>query len=158
MFLEATVISLSAICQPYSNAVVVDLNNHVWIACKNGEVVNVGVAAGGRRYCPEDGSNCRTPIGTFPITRKYGYNKRSIKYPLECINKKKCGAKMYWFMRFGPISGEGIHGNDETQRTPFEKLKNVSHGCVRTRIEQARWLNQQFVTEQTKIVVLPYKK
>lgn len=135
--------------------VVVDLNQHKWFAYENAQLVRSGKAIGGRKRCIDQPKSCKTPIGTFYVSRKYGYNKRSIKYPLGCCVGRHCKprcARMYYAMVFGP-DGEALHGSDEIN-VDF----NASHGCVRLHKEDAMWLNKEFVEVGTKVIVLPYRK
>lgn len=151
------ILYFSSLCisyQNYDKSIVVDLNQHRFIACKNGKIVNNGKAIGGRKKCQEKELKnhiCKTPNGRFSLIKKYGKNKRSDRYPLECKNKKKCGAKMPWYFKIHH-SGIGIHGNYDIEKTK----ENESHGCIRVSITNARWLNKNFVDYDTKIIILPY--
>lgn len=134
-----------------SNYIVVDLNKLKFYAYDNNNVlVREGKAVGGRKKCIDQNKSCKTPQGVFTILKKYGYNKRSIKYPLGC--KGKTCARMYYFSKFHP-EGIGLHGSDE-----INVNFNASHGCVRLHKENARWLNLNFIkVNQTKVIVLPYQ-
>lgn len=144
-------ITLSLI-SPTHKKIVIDLNKLKWFAYQSEKLIASGKAIGGSRVCSDNRyKSCRTPVGTFKIIQKYGYYKRSIKYPLTCRNFRKCGAKMYYFMKFHK-AGIGMHGSDE-----INVNKNVSHGCIRLFRDDAKWLNQQFVDTDTQIVILSYK-
>jgi lipoprotein-anchoring transpeptidase ErfK/SrfK len=133
--------------------VMVDLNQHRWFAYENAQLIRSGKAIGGRTKCIDQPKSCKTPEGIFNISRKYGYNKRSIKYPLGCCSQKGCKprcSRMYYAMTFGN-DGEALHGSDE-----INVNFNASHGCVRLNKDDAKWLNKNFVEIGTKIIVLPY--
>ena len=130
---------------------VIDLNNFEWRAYQNGQLIRSGFALGGQRSCPEFSRSCKTPQGHWKILFKARYIRHSSRYPVECNNKRICGAKMFWFSQFHP-EGIGIHGatSDKLPR------KHASHGCVRTTIEDAKWLNREFLEIGTLIEILPY--
>lgn len=129
--------------------VVIDLYNLSWGAYNKGKLINWGIANGGMGICKETGRmECKTPIGEWFIKEKRKYSKSTL-YPVECSNKKKCGHPLRWFQIFGNKS-EGLHGE-------YHLLgSNVSHGCVRITIEDAKWLFNEFVEIGTKIIVLDY--
>ena len=56
---------------------------------------------------------------------------------------------MFHYMRFHN-NGTGFHG--------VNKLigKNVSHGCVRLTIENAKWLNIEFAEIGTEVIIREY--
>lgn len=116
----------------------------VWAAYdKSGNMVRSGHAAGGSEFCPEDGSNCRTVIGTFKVQRKGGADCQSSKYPLG-----EGGAPMAYCMHFH--KGYAIHG------APGSPNVHQSHGCIRVRTGVARWLNEEFLNVGSTVKVLPY--
>ena len=142
-------LALSLICT--DKHLIVDLNKMVWTAYACGQVVRTGEAIGGRAYCPENRKkSCKTPDGTFTVYAKHGYGYRSGKYPVDCQNRRICGARMYYFMPFHR-AGIGLHGSD------MMVGRNESHGCVRLHKQDAKWLNQNFVEVGTKIIILPYE-
>lgn len=115
-----------------------------WVAINsNGAVVKSGKASGGRKYCPDTKRACRTPTGTFRIISEGGADCRSSRYPLG-----KGGAKMPYCMFFSKYYA--IHGSSELPNY------NASHGCIRVRPSDAKWLKQNFIEIGTKVVVKPY--
>tara|TARA_B110000879_G_scaffold205592_1_gene286203 strand:- start:219 stop:734 length:516 start_codon:yes stop_codon:yes gene_type:complete len=110
---------------------------------KQGFRVKTGPAGGGSAVCPEDGSDCRTVIGEFTVQRKGGADCESSKYPLGTG-----GAPMAYCMHFH--KGYAIHG------APGEPKGHYSHGCIRVKKEDARWLNKDFLNIGSNVVVGPY--
>jgi lipoprotein-anchoring transpeptidase ErfK/SrfK len=49
-------------------------------------------------------------------------------------------------------NGEALHGSPDN--TVIEA--NVSHGCVRMRIQDAEWMRENFADIGTTVIVLPY--
>ena len=131
--------------------VVVDLNKMTWTAFQGGQVVRTGKAVGGSARCSDNKRRgCKSPIGTFTIKSKRGRNYRSHKYPLDCANKAKCGARMYYAMHLSSKSGEALHGSD------MMVDYNASHGCIRLYPKDAEWLNKNFVEIGMPVTILPY--
>jgi len=91
---------------------------------------------------------CRTARGEFAFYRKRGRGCKSGKYPL----RKGGGAPMPYCMYF--YRGFAFHGS------PTVPGYNASHGCVRLFTEDAKWLNQNFVTtdRSVKVKVKNYQK
>ena len=124
--------------------VIVDPNNHAWGAYDaSGFLVAQGAASTGRDYCPDLGTACKTPSGTFTVYRKQGADCKSTKFPIP-----EGGAPMPYCMFFN--GGYALHGSD------YVPNYNASHGCVRLHPEDAAWLSQNFVTVGTNVKVLPY--
>jgi lipoprotein-anchoring transpeptidase ErfK/SrfK len=130
--------------------VVVDLKNFQYFAMQNYQIIHIGKASGGRRWCPDIHRSCKTPFGTFKLITKKGRWYRSTIYPVGCRGKK-C-APMPWAVRF-KYTGASIHGANDNWSSL--KLKHRSHGCVHVEIKDAKWLHD-FVDSKTVIVVLPY--
>ena len=142
------------ITAPGEKLLIWDPKKLAWAAYdKNGNLVRWGPGIGGKDWCPDVERGCRTPVGTFRIIFKSGYNFRSSKYPLDTCRGNLPGrpgcARLYWFMCFNK-DGEGFHGSDDMVG------KNDSHGCVRVFPDDAEWLNRAFTEVGTKIVILPY--
>lgn len=115
-----------------------------WVAINNnGAVVKSGKASGGRKYCPDIKRACRTPTGTYHVISEGGPNCRSSRYPVG-----RGGAKMPYCMFFSRYYA--IHGSYELPDY------NASHGCIRVRPTDAKWLQQNFVEIGTKVIVKPY--
>lgn len=145
----ATIISVAPfpdkITPPGQKEVIVDLNKLAWAAYDpDGNLVHWGPASGGKGYCPDVGEPCYTVSGTFKIFRKQPAQCVSSVFPIEYDG----GAPMPYCMHF--YNGYALHGSYEVPGY------NASHGCVRMFINDARWLNEQFTTIGTRVVVLPY--
>jgi hypothetical protein len=115
-----------------------------WSAYYNGELINSGRASGGRYYCADIRRGCKTPSGIFRISHKGGPDCKSRKYPIGRGN-----APMPWCMFFH--KGFAIHGSWSVPNY------NASHGCIRVPPPDARWLNTNFLTCGTKVVVKGYR-
>lgn len=127
-----------------SKVVLVSPKELAWAAYgEDGHLVKWGPASLGKDFCPDIGRGCRTAIGTFSVQTKEGANATSSLYP-----KPTGGAPMPYSMKF--YKSYALHGS------PFVAGRNDSHGCVRMFIEDARWLNQDFVQTGTKVVIMPY--
>lgn len=118
---------------PHEKLIVVHPSDHVWGAyLGNGKLVRWGVATAGGNTCRDDGANCKTSIGNFRI---YSLGTES------CVSKKypepHGGAAMPYCMFFN--GGMALHGS------PDVKFNNVSHGCVRIHVADAKWLRYHFV-------------
>ena len=115
-----------------------------WTAVNgNGSVVRSGKASGGSGYCRDIRRSCRTPVGTYHVISEGGPDCRSSRYPLG-----GGGAKMPYCMFFSKYYA--IHGSYELPNY------NASHGCIRVRPADAKWLQQNFVRIGTTVVVKPY--
>jgi hypothetical protein len=125
--------------------VVVDLNKLAWGAYdEKGNLIHWGPASGGKGYCPDVNSVCRTVSGHFKIQRKQPAQCVSSKFPIEWDG----GAPMPYCMHF--FEGFALHGSYDVPGY------NASHGCVRMFINDARWLNEEFTKVGTKVTVLSY--
>lgn len=126
--------------------ILVDLNKLAWGAYdEQGHLIHWGPASGGKGYCPDVGERCRTVSGNFKIQRKQPAQCVSSKFPIEWDG----GAPMPYCMHF--FEGYALHGSYEVPGY------NASHGCVRLFINDARWLNEEFVKVGTKVSILPYE-
>lgn len=110
----------------------------------SGELVRWGPASLGSHFCADLGQRCHSPIGTFHVYRKGSADCKSTKFPLL-----RGGAPMPYCMFF--YRGFALHG--EPNGLPSD---HASHGCVRLFVEDAEWLNKQFVEIGTLIVIEPY--
>ena len=111
----------------------------------NGKRVMTGGASGGNDICEDVGKPCRTVTGTFKVYNKRGADCKSGEYPVETEG----GAKMPYCMYF--FQGYTIHAGYEVP------VGNVSHGCIRVFPSAAKWLNEEFITLGTKVIVLSYE-
>lgn len=121
---------------------------HAWAAYDaDGDLVRWGPGSGGRDWCADIGSRCHTKTGEFMVYRKGSAKCISSKFPLP-----NGGAPMPYCMFFH--GGYAIHASNEVPGY------NASHGCVRVFLEDARWLNQEFIDLPheggTKVIIHPY--
>lgn len=131
-----------------SKVVLVCPSTHAWGAyAADGHLVRAGAATSGAPICPPDatGRNCRTGIGTFRIRSLGDGGCYSKKYP-----RPYGGGLMPYCMFFN--GGQALHGSPDS----IVVDDNVSHGCVRMRIQDAAWMRYNFASVGTKVVVLPY--
>ena len=98
----------------------------------DGKLQNWGPISGGKAYCKDTKSPCRTRPGNFRVYRKGGANCKSKKFPIG-----KGGAKMPYCMFYN--GGYAMHGS---YKVPGY---HASHGCVRMAVDDARWLYNNFV-------------
>ena len=109
-----------------------------------GKRIMTGSASGGKNFCEDVGKPCRTVTGTFHVYNKRGVNCKSGEYPVETHGGTKMPYCMYFFQ------GYTIHAGYEVPEF------NSSHGCIRVLPSAAKWLNEQFITIGTRVVVLSY--
>jgi len=118
---------------------------------ESGRLVRWGPASGGQGWCRDVRRSCRTVRGSYVFYHKRGGGCVSSKYPLG-----RGGAKMPYCMFF--YKGYGLHGSYTVPGY------NASHGCIRLFVEDARWLNQEFINLRgggrngTKVIIKPYRK
>lgn len=116
-----------------SGKIVVKKSELAWGAYDpSGRLVKWGPMSGGKNYCADVKRGCRTVTGEFTIYRRQGEGCRSSKYP-----RPNGGAKMPYCMHFH--KGYALHGSYQVPG------HHASHGCVRMFIEDAKWLNQNFI-------------
>jgi L,D-transpeptidase ErfK/SrfK len=130
--------------------VVVDPNVLAWGAYDpSGNLVHWGPIAGGRSYCADVGRVCRTVTGKFAFYHKLGSGCESSKFPVG-----EGGAPMPYCMFF--------HGGFALHASPIVPGYHDSHGCVRLFLEDAKWLNEDFIElssdtkKGTTVIVNPY--
>lgn len=124
---------------------VFDPKAYAWAAYDEmGQRVMTGSASGGQDMCQDVGKPCRTVTGTFRVYNKRGIDCKSGEYPVETEG----GAKMPYCMYF--FQGYTIHAAYDVPQY------NSSHGCIRVLPSAAKWLNEQFITIGTRVIVLSY--
>lgn len=101
-----------------------------------GELVWWGPISSGSGNCQKLDGKCVTPPGTFRVINKQDINCISTVFPIRS-NGINGGAKMPYCMHY--YRGFALHGSNVV---PGYK---ASHGCVRMFIEDAKWLNEEFV-------------
>lgn len=117
----------------------------------SGNLLRSGTATAGGSWCPDIHRSCRTKVGSFRIYTLGSSGCRSKRYPLP-----HGGAPMPYCMFFN--GNQGLHGSYQVVRG------NVSHGCVRVHVEDARWIRFNFVDgphsgngyRGTRVIVRPY--
>lgn len=126
-------------------SVVVDLNKLAWGAYdENGTLVHWGPASGGQGWCSDVEKPCHTRTGNYTVVSKQDYDCISSKFP-----EPYGGAAMPYCMHYsGPYA---LHGSFEVPGY------NASHGCVRMFINDARWMNNSFIDNNTKVVIKNYE-
>lgn len=130
----------------------VDLSILAWAAYdEEGKLLKWGPASGGKAWCSDVNSKCRTPSGEYYLIKKGGEFCKSHKFPIP-----RGGAPMPYCMFFR--GGYALHGSPEVPGY------NASHGCVRIYSEDAQWLNEEFskskdsqeAPSQIKVIIEPY--
>lgn len=125
--------------------IIVNPNLHAWGAYDaGGRLVRAGRATAGNDWCDDIGRGCKTRSGVFRIYSLGSSDCISSKYPID----EGGGAPMPYCMYFN--GSQGIHGSNQVVED------NISHGCVRVRVSDARWIRYNFATVGTKVVVKPY--
>lgn len=134
----------SQIDPPGEKMVLVSPVEHAWGAYDaNGRLIRSGLASAGADWCKDMGSQCHTVTGSYRIRSLGGPGCVSPSFPMP-----RGGAPMPYCMYFTPY--QALHGSYELAHA------NISHGCVRMRVGDARWLRYNFVTIGTLVVIEPY--
>jgi len=102
----------------------------------DGELVWWGPISSGVGHCSIDPNHCDTPSGDFRIIRKQDIDCISTAFPVRADGNSG-GAIMPYCMHF--FRGYALHGSNVVPGY------RDSHGCVRLFIEDARWLNEEFI-------------
>jgi len=100
-----------------------------------GELVWWGPISSGSGQCRSEG-NCVTHPGSYRVIRKQDIDCVSTVFPIR-TNGESGGAVMPYCMHY--YRGFALHGS------PSVPGYRASHGCVRMFIEDAKWLNEEFV-------------
>lgn len=103
---------------------------------ETGELIWWGPISSGNGRCSKRDSYCKTPPGSFRIIRKQDIDCVSTAFPRRAGGNHG-GAEMPYCMHF--FRGYALHGS---YTVPGYR---DSHGCVRMFIEDARWLNEEFI-------------
>lgn len=131
--------------------IVVNQDKLAWGAYnEDGDLVKWGPISSGRDKCSDSANSCRTLTGVYRVFSKENAYCSSDVFPIG-----KGGAKMPFCMYFH--KGFALHGADDIPGY------RASHGCIRMFVEDAKWLNLNFVETSneanghmgTKVVVLP---
>lgn len=102
----------------------------------DGELLWWGPISSGISQCRGVIGGCTTPTGSFRIVRKQEIDCVSTVFPKRADGNDG-GALMPYCMHF--FRGYALHGSYDVPGY------RASHGCVRMFIEDARWLNEEFV-------------
>lgn len=122
---------------PHEKTIYVSQKNLAWGAyTEEGELVWWGPISSGIGKCPNVFGGCETPTGSFRVIRKQDIDCVSTVFPRRA-NNTSGGALMPYCMHF--FRGYALHGSKEVPGY------RASHGCVRMFIEDARWLNEEFI-------------
>jgi hypothetical protein len=103
---------------------------------EDGALLWWGPISSGIGKCPGILGGCTTPTGSFRIVRKQDIECISTVFPQRAYGGSG-GALMPYCMHF--LRGYALHGSDDVPGY------RASHGCIRMFIEDARWLNEEFV-------------
>lgn len=103
---------------------------------EEGELVWWGPISTGSGHCRSPDGTCLTPAGSFRVIRKQDIECISTVFPVRADGNNG-GALMPYCMHF--LRGYALHGSDVVPGY------RASHGCVRMFIEDARWLNEEFI-------------
>lgn len=101
-----------------------------------GELLWWGPLSPGSGHCKGLDGTCTTPSGSFRVIRKQDIDCISTAFPMRSDGESG-GAEMPYCMHF--FRGYALHGSDTVPGY------RASHGCVRIFVEDARWLNEEFV-------------
>lgn len=104
---------------------------------ESGELIWWGPISSGMDGCKGSTGSCETPNGAFRIIRKQDVDCISTAFPRRA-NGENGGAEMPYCMHF--YRGYALHGSADVPGY------RASHGCVRMFTEDARWLNEEFVS------------
>lgn len=135
----------------HEKEIIVDQDKLAWGAYDaQGKLVKWGPIASGRTKCPDSNNACLTMTGVFRVFSKEDKRCISDVFPIG-----KGGAKMPYCMYFH--KGFALHGSDDIPGY------RASHGCVRMFIQDAKWLNENFVEVAnydagrlgTKVIIKP---
>lgn len=139
---------------PDEKFIVVNPRKHAWGAYNaDGELVAYGLASAGANYCQDIKKPCRTKTGTYRIYAMGDQRCYSARFPLP-----NGGAPMPYCMYFN--RNQALHGSPAGSVV----RDNISHGCVRMHVADAKWLRYHFVEgptednayEGTKVIILSY--
>jgi lipoprotein-anchoring transpeptidase ErfK/SrfK len=134
----------SHINSPGEKVIVVDPRIHTWAAYDaNGTLVRSGTAAAGADWCKDMDSSCHTDTGSFRIRSLGDGRCVSPSFPMP-----HGGAPMPYCMYFTQY--QALHGS-------YEVVKgNISHGCVRLHVSDAKWLRYNFAEIGTLVIIKSY--
>ena len=126
--------------------IIVNPNIHVWGAYdQDGNLMRAGLMSAGADWCFDTGRRCHTKAGLFRVFSLGSPYCKSSLFPIP-----NGGAPMPYCMFFNKNQAlHGVHKGEVVEG-------NVSHGCVRLTIEDAKWLRYNFVELGTLVIVYSY--
>lgn len=134
----------SQVSSPGERFILVDPRIHAFGAYnEDGTLVYSGVASTGKSWCADIGRSCRTHSGSFRIYYMGDSECISTRFPIPTG-----GAPMPYCMYF--------NGNQALHGSPSVGYAHLSHGCVRLRVSDARWLRYNFAESGTLVIVKSY--
>lgn len=104
---------------------------------EDGELLWWGPISSGTSHCKGVYGGCTTPTGSYRIIRKQDIDCISTAFPRRADGNNG-GAEMPFCMHF--FMGYALHGSEDVPGY------RASHGCIRMFTEDARWLNEEFIT------------
>ena len=131
---------------PGKKVIFVSINNLAFGAYnEQGDLERWGPVSTARGYCPDLGHGCHTALGKFSVYRKGGFHCVSKKFPIG-----RGGAPMPYCMFYH--GGFALHGSYQVPGY------NDSHGCIRLFVNDAQWLNEEFVTSTKNEVAVVIRR
>lgn len=135
-------------------AIYISQSKLAWAAYdENGELIWWGPISSGANRCSGVSGSCHTPGGSYRLIRKQGEECVSTAFPKRADGFNG-GAPMPYCMHF--FRGYALHGSSTVPGY------RASHGCIRMFIEDARWLNEEFIDipysdeyKGTKVIIEP---
>lgn len=122
---------------PGEKVIYVNQKELAWAAYNDeGELVWWGPISTGSGHCKSPDGTCITPPGSFRVINKQDIDCISTVFPIR-TNGVNGGALMPYCMHY--FRGYALHGSNSVPGY------RASHGCVRMFIEDARWLNEEFI-------------
>ena len=121
--------------------VLVNLALHAFAAYDSaGFLVHWGPISGGKGWCSDVNQQCTTATGSFRVNRKRGTECISDTFPVETAGGAPMPYCMYYYRGFALHASKlpGYH---------------ASHGCIRLFFEDAEWLNKQFLSIGSRVIV-----
>jgi hypothetical protein len=140
-----TAFSLPAqITPPGERMVLVDPNAQEWGAYNaQGILIRSGRASAGADWCEDMNSPCKTEIGSFRVSSLGDSSCKSPSFPIPTG-----GSPMPYCMYFNKY--QALHGSYHVGPG------NISHGCIRMHVSDAKWLRNNFVKRGTLVVIQSY--
>ncbi len=121
--------------------VLVNLNLHAFAAYDEaGSLVHWGPVSGGKGWCSNINQQCSTATGSFRVSRKRGPECISNTFPVNTGGGAPMPYCIYYYRGFA-LHGSTLPGY------------HASHGCVRLFHEDAEWLNKQFLSIGSRVIV-----